>query len=210
MPYNWLKEHVDYYEEVLINYHAKCPKLHKFKKAMYRQNNRIQLKLFQGILPTIEKWEQLHQIKYSEIPILLNYRPRDRCKQNCLAQISDLSEKKELVKNDIVYLSLNTLSDKFLKDMLADKKVIDWELGYTMTIYTIDRIEYLNQLIQVEVPLLPSKIAQEIEKSKKKRQLKYKLKLSIQEKLIEYIGQDKEKDCKFDLTVDYILTLKCI
>ncbi|CAG8833310.1 11299_t:CDS:1, partial [Racocetra persica] len=43
---------------------------------------------------------------------------------------------KELVKNDIVYLSLNTLSDKFLKDILADKKVIDWELGYAMTIHT--------------------------------------------------------------------------
>ncbi len=40
------------------------------------------------------------------------------------------------MKNDIIYLLLNTLSDKFLKDILADKKVIDWELEYTMTIYT--------------------------------------------------------------------------
>ena len=68
--------------------------------------------------------------------ILLIYRPRDGRKQNCLVLISDSSEKKELVKNDIIYLLLNTLSDKFLKDILADKKVIDWELEYTMTIYT--------------------------------------------------------------------------
>ncbi|CAG8484264.1 24703_t:CDS:2 [Cetraspora pellucida] len=187
MPHNWLKEHADYYEEVLTDYCAKCPKLHELKKAM-----------------------QLHQIKYPEIPISLIYRPRDGRKQNCLVQIPGLSEKKELVKNDIVYLFLNTLPDKFLKDMLADKKVIDWELGYAMTIHTIGRVEYLNQLIRVEAPLLPPEIAQEIEEAKKKRQLKHKLRLSIQEKLIRYIGQNKEKGHKFDLTVDYILTLKCI
>ncbi|CAG8540346.1 6580_t:CDS:10, partial [Cetraspora pellucida] len=139
MPHNWLKEHADYYEEVLTDYHAKCSKLCELKKAMRRQNNRIQSKLFREILPTIEKWEQLHQIKYPEIPIPLIYRPR--------------------VKNDIVYLSLNTLPDKFLKDMLADKKVIDWELEYAMTIHTIGRMEYLNQLIQVEAPPLPPEIA---------------------------------------------------
>ncbi|CAG8632412.1 1054_t:CDS:1, partial [Dentiscutata heterogama] len=185
-----------------------------------------------------QKCLELHQIKYTEILIPLIYRPRDGRKQNCLVQIPGLSEKKELVKNDIVYLSLNTLSDKFLKDMLADKKVIDWELGYAMTIHTsqrmtlkslqhvwiidenlvwdnliylaVDHVEYLNQLIWVEALPLPPEIAQEIEETKKKRQLKHKLRPSIQEKLIRYIGQDKEKDRKFDLTVDYILILKCI
>ncbi|CAG8812680.1 7209_t:CDS:1, partial [Gigaspora rosea] len=73
----------------------------------------------------------------------------------------------------------------------------------------VGRVEYLNQLIRVEVPPLPPEIAQEIEVAKKKRQLKHKLRPSIQEKLIGYIGQDKEKGRKFDLT-DYILTLKCI
>ena len=57
---------------------------------------------------------------------------------------------------------------------------------------------------------LPSEIAQEIEKAKKKRQLEHKLKPSIQEKLIGYIGQNKKKDHEFDLTVDYILILKHI
>ncbi|CAG8726423.1 6233_t:CDS:2, partial [Dentiscutata heterogama] len=155
MSHNWLKEHADYYEEVLTDYRAKYPKLRELKKAMRRKNNRIQSKLFRGILPTIEKWKylekewtlsdrilsahilsrriasqkclELHQIKYPEIPIPLIYKPRDGYKQNCL---------KELVKNDIVYLSLNTLPNKFLKDMLVDKKVIDWELGYAMTIHT--------------------------------------------------------------------------
>ena len=68
------------------------------------------------------------------IPLI--YRPRDGRKQNCLVPIPDSSEKRELVKNDIIYLSLDALPDEFLKDMLADKKVIDWELGYAMTIHT--------------------------------------------------------------------------
>ncbi|CAG8749795.1 10324_t:CDS:1, partial [Dentiscutata heterogama] len=46
MLHNWLKEHTDYYEEVLTDYHAKCPKLYELKKAICRKNNRIQSKLF--------------------------------------------------------------------------------------------------------------------------------------------------------------------
>jgi hypothetical protein len=55
MPHNWLKEHADYYEEVLTDYRAKCPELRELKKAIHRKNNQIQSKLFQGIFPTIEK-----------------------------------------------------------------------------------------------------------------------------------------------------------
>ncbi len=57
------------------------------------------------------------------IPLI--YRSRDKHKQNCLILISSSFKKKELVKNNIINLLLNTLSDKFLKDMLADKKVIN-------------------------------------------------------------------------------------
>ncbi|CAG8464751.1 13328_t:CDS:10, partial [Cetraspora pellucida] len=100
MPYNWLKEYVNYYKEVLTNYRAKCPKLCKLKKAICQQNNRIQSKLFRELLSTIEKYE-------------------------------------------------------------------------------FSYVEYLNQLIWVEAPSLPPKIAQEIEMAKKKRQLKHKLRPSI-------------------------------
>ncbi|CAG8613267.1 5592_t:CDS:2, partial [Paraglomus occultum] len=100
MPHNWLKE------------------------CMRRKNNRIQSKLFRGILPTIEKWErlekewtpsdrilsahrlsrriasqkclELHRIKYPNTPVPLIYRPRDGRKQNCLIQIPGSSEKQEL------------------------------------------------------------------------------------------------------------------
>jgi len=61
IPHSWLKEHADYYEEVLTDYRAKCPKSRELKKAMRRKNNRIQSKLFRGILPTIEKWERLEK-----------------------------------------------------------------------------------------------------------------------------------------------------
>src|ERR1044072_7548031 len=86
-----------------------------------------------------QKCLELHRAKYPNVPIPLIYRPRDGRKQNCLVPIPGSSEKKELVKNDIIQLPLNTLPDKFLKDMLVDKKVIDWELGYAMTIHKIGR-----------------------------------------------------------------------
>ncbi len=91
--------------------------------------------------------------------------------------------------------------------MLVDKKVIDWELGYTMTIHTsqgmtlkapqsvwvidenlawdnliylaVGHVKYLSQLIWVETPPLPPEIAQEIEKAKKNRRLEHELRPSI-------------------------------
>ncbi|CAG8742992.1 28491_t:CDS:10, partial [Racocetra persica] len=139
MPHNWLKERADYYEKVLTDYRAKYPRLQELKKKMRCQNNRMQSDLFSHILfqrIASQKCLKIYQVKYPEIPIPLIYRQKDRYKQNCLVQIPSSSEKKELVKNDIVYLPLNTLSDKFLKDVLVDKKVIDWELEYAMTIHT--------------------------------------------------------------------------
>ncbi|CAG8624811.1 20545_t:CDS:2, partial [Racocetra persica] len=217
MPHDWLKEQADYYEELsdrILSAHILSWKI------------------------ASQKCLKIHQVKYPEIPIPLIYRPKDRRKQNCLVQIPGSSEKKELVKNDIIYLPLNTLPDKFLKDILVNKKVIDWELGYAMTIHTsqgmtlkllqhvwvidenlawdnliylaVGRIKYLSQLIRIEAPPLSSEIAQEIEEAKKKKWLEYELRPSIQKKLIRYMGQDKEKGCEFDLTVDYILTLKHI
>ncbi|CAG8838011.1 16856_t:CDS:2, partial [Racocetra persica] len=64
-----------------------------------------------------QKYLELHHIKYPDLPVPLIYRPRDRRKQNCFVSISGLSEKQELVKNDIVHLPLNTLSKKFIKDI---------------------------------------------------------------------------------------------
>ncbi|CAG8497112.1 15972_t:CDS:2 [Cetraspora pellucida] len=55
MPHNWLKEHADYYEEVLTDYRAKCPKLCELKKGMHRKNNRVQSELFCEAIPVIEK-----------------------------------------------------------------------------------------------------------------------------------------------------------
>ncbi len=122
--------------------------------------------------------------------------------------------------------------------MLADKKIIDWELEYAMTIHTsqgmtfkapqsvwiidknlawdnliylaVGHVEYLSQLIRVEAPPLPPEIAQEIEEAKKRKWLEHELRPSIQEKLIGYMSQDKEKGHEFNLTVDYILMLKHI
>ncbi|CAG8719703.1 1897_t:CDS:2, partial [Dentiscutata heterogama] len=60
-----------------------------------------------------------YQAKYSRLQELKKkmrcqnnrVQPKDGCKQNCLVQIPGSSKKKELVKNDIIYLPLNTLPD---------------------------------------------------------------------------------------------------
>ncbi|CAG8638331.1 7059_t:CDS:1, partial [Dentiscutata heterogama] len=175
---------------------------------------------------------KLYCTKYTKIPILLIYRPKDECKQNCLVLIPSLSEKRELVKNDIIHLLLNTLPDKFLQGMLGKEKAIYWELGYAMIIYTsqeiilkalqcvwvidenlvwnnliylvVGRVEYLSQLIQIEGPSLPP----EIEDAKNKKAIKHSLRLFISEKLVGYMDQDKKKGHEFNLSVDYILVLK--
>ncbi|CAG8605323.1 5946_t:CDS:2, partial [Acaulospora morrowiae] len=201
MPHNWLKEHADYYEEVLTDYRAKCPKLRKLKKAMRRKNNRIQSKLFREILPTIEKWEclekewtpsdrilsahrlsrriasqkcfELHHIKYPDTPVPLIYRLRDGRKQNCLIQIPVWVIDEHLAWDNLIYLA-------------------------------VGRVEYLSQLIRVEGPPLPP----EIKKAKNKKAIKCLLRSFISGKLVGYMDQDKKKGREFDLSVDYILTLK--
>jgi hypothetical protein len=51
-------------------------------------------------------------------------------------------------------------------------------LAWDNLIYlAVGRVEYLSQLIRVEVPPLPPEIAQEIEEAKKKRRLEHKLRL---------------------------------
>ncbi|CAG8728557.1 1799_t:CDS:2, partial [Dentiscutata heterogama] len=155
IPHDWLKEQADYYEEVLTKPSDRILSAHI---------------LFQRIAS--QKCLKIHQVKYPEIPIPLIYRPKNGYKQNCLVQIPSSFEKKELVKNDIVYLPLNTLLDKFLKDILSPQCVwvIDENLAWDNLIYlAVGRVEYLSQLIRVEAPPLSPEIAQEIEKAKKKK-----------------------------------------
>ncbi|CAG8633283.1 3172_t:CDS:2, partial [Paraglomus occultum] len=151
MPHNCLKECTNYYEKVLTDYRAKCPKLRELKKGMCRKNNRIQSKLFREILLTIEKWECLkkewtpsdhilsaHHLSRriaSQKCLELHYQEMD-INKNCLVSIPGSSEKQELVKNNIVHLPLNTLPEKFIKDILTEEKILDWDLGYAMTVHT--------------------------------------------------------------------------
>ncbi|RHZ45886.1 hypothetical protein Glove_645g56 [Diversispora epigaea] len=198
MPHEWLKKHADYYEEVITAYRTKCPILHKLKKIMCQKweylekewtpSDRILSAHQLSRRIASQKCLELHRTKYPDIPIPLIYRPRDGRKQNCLVLIPGLSEKQELVKNDIVYLSLNILSETFIADILKEEKILDWDLGYAITVYTsqgmtletpqrvwvIDenlvwdnliylaagRVEYLNQLIRIEGPPLPPEIVE--------------------------------------------------
>ncbi|CAG8677958.1 2587_t:CDS:1, partial [Paraglomus occultum] len=140
--------------------------------------------------------------------------------------------KQELVKNDIVYLPLNMLPENFIKDILTEEKILDWDLGYAMTVHTsqgmtleapqrvwvidehlawdnliylaVGRVEYLSQLIRIEGPPLPP----EIEEAKNKKAIEHSLRPFISGKLVGYMDQDKKKGREFDLSVDNILALK--
>ncbi|RHZ69224.1 hypothetical protein Glove_286g30 [Diversispora epigaea] len=230
---NYLLEHKC--QEVITDYRAKCPKLHELKKRMRRKNNRVQSELFPEWTPSDRILSahrfsrrlasqiclKLHYIKYPNIPIPLIYRPRDGRKQNCLIQIPGSSEKRELVKNDIVYLSLNSLSKKFIEDMSGEEKILDWDLRYAMTVHTsqgmtleapqhnlvylaVGRVEYLSQLIRIEGPPLPPEIVE----ARNKKAIEQSLRPFISGKLVGYMNQDKKKDREFNLSVDYILKLK--
>ncbi|PKB96351.1 hypothetical protein RhiirA5_434977 [Rhizophagus irregularis] len=191
MPHSWLKERADYYEE---------------------QNNRVQSDLFCEVLPVTEKWEYLEG-EWKPSDRILSAKRWTQTKLPC--SDSQLIQKKELVKNDIIHLPLNTLPDKFLQDMLEKEKAIDWEFGYAMTIHTSQgmTLKSLQRVWVIDKNLAWDNLIYltvEIEEAKKKRRLKHELRPSIQEKFIRYMGQNKKKGCKFDLTVDYILTLKRI
>ncbi|RHZ44471.1 hypothetical protein Glove_724g33 [Diversispora epigaea] len=229
MPHNWLKKNANYYEEVITDYRAKCPKLHELKKRMRRKNNRVQSELFRGAIPVIEKWNyfeaewtpsdrilsahrlsrklasqiclKLHYIKYPNIPIPLIYRPRDGRKQNCLIQIPGSSDKRELVKNDIVYLSLNSLSKKFIEDMSGEEKILDWDLGYAMTVH-------ISQGMTLKAPQQGPPLPPEIVEARNKKAIEQSLRPFISGKLVGYMNQDKKKDREFNLSIDYILKLK--
>ncbi|CAG8831916.1 26305_t:CDS:2, partial [Racocetra persica] len=138
MPHNWLKEHADYYEEVLTDYCTKYSKLCELKKlcehlkkewtsldcilSAYRLSRRI----------ASQKCLELYHIKYPDLP------------------------KQELVKNDIVHLPLNTLPEKFIKDIWMTLEALQ-------RVWVID--EHLAQLIRIEgLPLPP-----EIEEAKNKK-----------------------------------------
>ncbi|CAG8796902.1 24691_t:CDS:2, partial [Racocetra persica] len=201
MPHNWLKEHADYYEEVLTDYHAKCPKLREFKKAMHRILSAHHL----SRRIASQKYLELHHIKYSDLPVSLIYRPRDRRNQNCLVSIPGSSEKQELVKNDIVHLPLNMLPEKFIKDicalaltlLLTKEKILDWDLGYAMTMHTSQGMTLeAPQRVWIEGPPLPPKI----EEAKNKKAIERSLKPFISGKLVRYIDQDKKKGREFNLS----------
>ncbi|RIB05443.1 hypothetical protein C2G38_2219629 [Gigaspora rosea] len=122
-----------------------------------------------------QKCLELHRIKYPDPLVPLIYRPKDGHKQNCLIPIPGSSEKQELVKNDIVYLPLNTLPEKFIKDILIEEKILDWDLEYAMTVHT-------------SPPLPP-----EIEEAKNMKAIEHSLRPFISEKLVGYMDQDKKK-----------------
>ncbi|CAG8785877.1 19192_t:CDS:2, partial [Racocetra persica] len=125
--------------------------------------------------------------------------PRDERKQNCLISIPGSSEKQELVKNDIVHLLLNTLPEKFIKDicalaltpLLTEEKILDWDLGYAMTVHTSQGMMLeAPQRVWIEgLPLPP-----EIEEAKNKKAIERSLRPFISEKLVRYMDQDKKKE----------------
>ncbi|CAG8628717.1 23401_t:CDS:10 [Gigaspora margarita] len=198
MPHDWLKERADYYEESdLFREALLVAKKCEYLESEWKLSDRILSAHILSRRIAFQKCLELHRKKYPNVLIPLIYRPRDGRKQNCFVQIPGSSEKKELVKNDIIHLPLNTLPDKFLQGMLEKEKAIDWELGYAMTIHT-------SQGMTFKAPQRVWVINEH---------LAWDNLIYFAVGRVEYLGQlirieDKKKGREFNLSVDYILVLK--
>jgi hypothetical protein len=158
LPHQWLKDHADYYEEVTVDYRAKCPILRELKLKIRNQPNEVQHKIMCEYLPDLlgfekflTKWQPTdliltsrnvvketittilldHQSKYfPNDPVPLLYRPENTRQQNIEVKIPGKDQFKMLVKNDIECVDLPAA--------LEELKIpsTPWVLGYATTIHS--------------------------------------------------------------------------
>jgi hypothetical protein len=158
LPHDWLKSNADYYEEVTVDYRAKCPILRELKLKIRNQPNEVQHKIMCEYLPDLlgfekflAKWqptdlilssrnivkEELtkillshHSKHFPNAPVPLLYRPANTRQQNIDVKIPGTDQYKTLVKNDIECVYLPAALEE-LKNQNTP-----WELGYATTIHS--------------------------------------------------------------------------
>ena len=168
-PHEWLREHVDYYEEITDDHRAKCPELRALKKAIRLQPDKIQCQEMRKVLTACRSWDDFkqawhprdlilvsrkinrdraqellfrhHKVTHPDEPVPLLYRPKDTRRQNIMVTIPgpQPTGQEELVLNDVVSVSVQTA-----QEVLDGEWGDDWALGYAMTVHSTQGLTIEN------------------------------------------------------------------
>ena len=160
-PHEWLREHVDYYEEITDDHRAKCPELRALKKAIRLQPDKIQCQEMRKVLTACRSWDDFvqawhprdlilvsrkiirdqaqvllfrhHKVAHPNEPVPLLYRPKDTRRQNIMVTIPGPQPTlaQKLVLNDVVPVPVQTA-----QEVLNGRWGVDWALGYAMTVHS--------------------------------------------------------------------------
>ena len=156
MPHDWLRQHVDYYEEVEVDHRAKDDSLKSLKKAIRLQPDRIQCQEMRKALPSclgwdrfVEQWRpgdviltsrkavrdraqellfQRQKEHFPDMPVPLLYHPKDSRKQNIMVTIPGTRQREELALNDVIQVTIEAAEKAVKTD--------DWRLGYALTVHS--------------------------------------------------------------------------
>jgi hypothetical protein len=157
-PHEWLKNNVDYYEEIHDDYRAIDEPLKELKRLIRLQPDKIQCEIMREVIPETtlndfwtlwkptdlivasrkiirdelqKKLFMLHKEKFSNLPVPLCYRPADTRRQNIDVEIPGESVRiQNLVLNDIVLIDINSVESALSMDKSP------WILGYAITIHS--------------------------------------------------------------------------
>jgi hypothetical protein len=168
-PHGWLKDFVDYYEEVHEDHRALDKSLREFKKLIRLQPDRIQCEVARKIIKETsmddfkQSWKptdlivasrkvvrdnlqqqlfRLHKERFPTLQVPLCYRPKDTRLQNIEVDIPGTSTKQTLVLNDIVDVDIDAVDD-------ALKISGCWTLGYAMTIHSSQGLTVENTTLWI-------------------------------------------------------------
>ena len=156
IPHDWLRQHVDYYEEVEVDHRAKDDSLKSLKKAIRLQPDRIQCQEMRKALPSclgwdrfVEQWRpgdviltsrkavrdraqellfQRQKEHFPDMPVPLLYHPKDSRKQNIMVTIPGTRQREELALNDVIQVTIEAAEKAVKTD--------DWRLGYAHTVHS--------------------------------------------------------------------------
>ena len=164
-PHDWLRERVDYYEEMTVDYRSKCDELRALKKAIRLQPDKVQCREMCKALPQCRGWDrfvnewhprdiildsrkaprdraqkllfeyQKKAFPNKQVPLL--YRPRDTRQQNVMVTIpGPLLGNGQPNQQELVLNEVVEVSLGIAEEVLEGKWGHDWAFGYAMTVHS--------------------------------------------------------------------------
>ena len=162
-PHEWLREHVDYYEEITDDHRAKCPELRALKKGIRLQPDKIQCQEMRKVLTACRSWDDFvqawhprdlilvsrkiirdqaqvllfrhHKVAHPNEPVPLLYRPKDTRRQNVMVTIPGPQPMSER-QQKLVLNDVVPVSVQTAQEVLSGRWGDDWALGYAMTVHS--------------------------------------------------------------------------